>query len=290
MGSQRAVVKFNEPRAKRRLGQHFLKDKGVIDRIVRWIHPSERDVILEIGAGRGALSARLASRAYRLIAVELDKDCIPILTQTLAPYESACVVAGDILQINLRELLFPLCQPRLRLRIAGNLPYNIATSIIELLLQLDLPISDMFFMLQLEVAQRILAKPGSREYGYLPVLCQHRAEVRMGFKISPSCFVPRPKVVSATISFNLKPSPLTTECEAAFETLTKAAFSHRRKTLANSLARRPELAKIAHILLERAGIDGSRRPESLSVAEYEQLAQVFYESFLSLSGRSEART
>jgi 16S rRNA (adenine1518-N6/adenine1519-N6)-dimethyltransferase len=279
MGARSQLVKSYKPNLKKRFGQHFLRDKGVIDRIVRWIKPVPGDLILEIGAGDGALSSRLAPLTARFIAVELDADCVPLLEAELERFEAAFVVPADILQLDLKELVSRHMGPGLRLRIAGNLPYNIASAIIDRLLHSGLPYEDMFFMVQLEVAQRILAKPGCREYGFLSVDCQHHADVRMGFKVSPACFVPRPKVSSATVSFRPRLSPLDPALEPDFEALAKAAFGYRRKTLANSLVRHPVFGKISGALLKRAGIDGSRRAEDLSVREFERLAQVFHDCF-----------
>jgi 16S rRNA (adenine1518-N6/adenine1519-N6)-dimethyltransferase len=280
MGARSRLVKPNAPMAKRRLGQHFLRDKGVISRIVRWIDPDSTDLLLEIGAGDGALSMQLAPRVSRLLAIELDAECIPILENNLSPYESAVVIADDFLQLNLAELASRYAQPGQELRIAGNLPYNIATAIIDILLHSGLFIKDMHFMLQLEVVQRITASPGSREYGYLSVSCQHYCDVRMGFKVPPACFAPRPKVSSAMIRFQPKRFARTDGAiEQHFEALAKAAFSYRRKTLLNSLARHPVYGKIAEELLIRTGIDGSRRAEALSVQEYESLAQIYVNQF-----------
>lgn len=272
MGVSPRLVKFNEPGPKRRLGQHFLRDRGVVDRIVRWIQPSNDDVFLEIGAGTGALSRHLAPGVSRFIAVEVDADCIPNLEDALAGYPSATIVQGDILRMDLSQIVASYLEGGLRLRIAGNLPYNISTVIIEKLLHLDLPISDMRFMVQLEVAQRITAVPGTKDYGYFSLACQHRAVCRMGFKVSPGCFVPRPKVSSAVVSLHAKPQTWDCTLESDFESLCKAAFSYRRKTLENSLSRHPIWGRIASELLERAGIRGSRRAEELSLDEYERLA------------------
>jgi 16S rRNA (adenine1518-N6/adenine1519-N6)-dimethyltransferase len=261
---------------KKRFGQHFLRDKGVISRIVRWIDPGPNDLFLEIGAGDGALSTQLAPQAARLLAIEMDIDCIPILESNLSPHRSAVVIPADFLQLNLADLLSGYGQAGQPLRVAGNLPYNIATVIIDILLHAALPIEDMHFMLQLEVAQRITAAPGSRDYGYLSVDCQHHCEVRMGFKVPSACFVPRPNVSSATISFRPKRTEkVHAEFERHFEAIAKAAFSHRRKTLANSLGKHPVYGKISGELLTQAGIDGSRRAEELSVAEYERMAQTY---------------
>jgi 16S rRNA (adenine1518-N6/adenine1519-N6)-dimethyltransferase len=274
MGACYRLVKCNDPAFKKRFGQHFLRDTGVIGRIVRWIQPTSNDFVLDIGAGDGALSTHLAPGVARLIAIEVDRDCIPRLEKALAPFESATVIEADILQLNLVELVSRYLQPGQRLRIAGNLPYNIATAIIEKLLHIKLPIEQMFFTVQLEVAQRITAQPGSRQYGFLSVYCQHRAFVQMGFKISPACFIPKPKVSSAMVSFRPKAYPPDSNVELDFEALCKAAFGYRRKTLQNSLRRHPQFGGFADALLRRAGIDGSRRAEDLSVRDYEFLASV----------------
>jgi len=279
MGARQWLVKSNEPMAKKRFGQHFLRDTGVIDRIVRWIQPASHDVFLEIGAGDGALSCALAPNVFRLVAVEVDRDCIPRLESALSAFESAILIPGDILQLNLDELVSSNLPEGQKLRVAGNLPYNIATAVIARLLHAGLQIEDMFFMVQLEVAGRILAKPGSRDYGFLSVDCQHHAEVRMGFKVSPACFVPRPKVSSATLSLHPRSSLLLRDLENIFEELAKAAFSYRRKTLANSLAQHPQFGSISSALLDYAGIDGARRAEDLSVQEYEHLATVYGNHF-----------
>jgi 16S rRNA (adenine1518-N6/adenine1519-N6)-dimethyltransferase len=277
MGAETKLVKFNEPGAKKRLGQHFLRDKGVIDRIIRWIHPVASDVFWDIGAGDGALSLRLAPLVAGLTAIEIDQDRIPGLNHALADIPSARVIAGDFLQLELLQLAGRLPRGQ-KLRIAGNLPYNVATAILGRLLHSSLPIEDMFFMVQLEVAQRVAAHPATRQYGFLSVICQHLSEVRMGFKVSPACFVPRPQVTSATISIRPKGIPPGSQYEADFESLCKAAFAYRRKILSNSLSKHPVFGKISNELLARADIDGSRRAEELSVDEFEHLARVFVDS------------
>jgi len=279
MGVYPRLVKSNAPSAKKRFGQHFLRDTGVIDRIVRWIQPASDDVFLEIGAGDGSLSSRLAPSVSRYLALEIDTECIPQLEQTLKPFPSAVILPGDFLQLDLADLFARFLAPGQTIRIAGNLPYNIATVIIEKLLHPNYPIRDMYFMVQLEVAQRITAHPSSKEYGYLTVYCQHHAEVQLGFKVSPACFVPRPKVSSSMVA--LRPRLRQTEpgFESKFEEVAKAAFGHRRKTLSNSLSKHPVLGKVSHSLLVRAGIDGSRRAEELTVFEFEHLASIYHNEF-----------
>jgi 16S rRNA (adenine1518-N6/adenine1519-N6)-dimethyltransferase len=260
------------PAAKKRFGQHFLRDSGILDRIVRLVRPGPEDVVVEIGAGRGALTTRLAEAAGRVLAVEIDEDCIELLRPSLEPLPSAVLCPGDILHMDVAALIAPYLTAGRNLRFVGNLPYNIATAIIDQLLDLDLPVHDMVFMVQLEVAERITAKPGTREYGYFSVYCGHRAEARIAFRVSPACFVPRPQVDSAVVVFNPKPRALDRAAEAEFKRLVKAAFAYRRKTVANSLRRDPEWGPVSAELLGCAGIDGSLRPESLSASDYERLA------------------
>lgn len=269
------LVKPYASNHKKRLGQHFLRDTGTIERIVRWMQPRPEDIYLEIGSGDGALSSRLAAGTRRLVAVEFDIDCIAKLEEALAPFESAIVIREDILRLDLIERLTPLLEPGTRFRVAGNLPYNIATAIIDRFLHSGLPVLDMIFMVQLEVAQRITAGPGTKKYGYLSVQCQHHCDVEMGFKVAPGCFVPRPRVHSAMVSLHPKKMDRDPDFERDFEALCKAAFSHRRKTLANSIGMHPRLGPVSSDLLKMTGIDGSRRAEDLSVAEFEVLARIY---------------
>ncbi len=277
MGGGSSLVKFNDPGAKRRFGQHFLRDTGVLKRIIQWIKPAGGDFFVEIGAGDGALSILLAESGARVLAVELDRDCIPFLEKALNPFKSAEAIQADILQLDLAKLLSGRLPSGQKIRVVGNLPYNIGTAIIERLLRLRMPVADMYFMLQLEVAQRLVANPGSRVYGFLSVFCQYYAEVQLGFTVSPACFVPRPQVSSALVCLRPKLIRRKLNLEACFEASAKAAFAYRRKTLRNSLERHSAFGKFAQTLLKRAGIDESRRAEQLSVAEYEKLAQTIYD-------------
>jgi 16S rRNA (adenine1518-N6/adenine1519-N6)-dimethyltransferase len=261
---------------KRRYGQHFLKDAGVLNRIISLIQPSPQDLMIEIGAGDGALAGRLAPRVGRLIAVEIDRDHIPTLTEALAPFPGAEIIAVDILKTDLASLISSHLDSGLRLRIVGNLPYNIGTAIIEKLLSEPFPIEDMIFMLQYEVSARIAAAPGSEDYGYFSVFCQHYCEVKLGFKVSPACFVPRPKVQSALITMRPRPGVSNAAANSSFLAIAGAAFAYRRKKLANSLRRDPRIGPITGALLSEAGIDGSRRAEELSLQEYECMASILH--------------
>ncbi len=263
-------------RLKKRYGQHFLRDTGIIRRIVDLIKPGPGDLMVEVGAGDGAISMRLAPKVLRLFAIEIDRDVLPSLSLALKPCSNTEIVGQDVLSLDLPALVSPYLAPGVELRFAGNLPYNIGTAIIEKLMALPLPIRDMTFMLQLETADRIVAAPGSKQYGFFSVFCQHNCDIRLAFTVSPACFVPRPRVNSAMIVLRPRGGSRDPRFEDDFLTVTKAAFAYRRKTLANSLQRHAGLGPVAAELLAAAGISGSRRAEDLSVAEYERLTRAFH--------------
>ncbi len=260
---------------KKRYGQHFLRDRGTIERIVELIAPTSNDLMIEIGGGDAALSVRLAPRVFQLLTVEIDRDLIPALEEALAPFPNAEVLSQDILETDLGEIAQRRLVPGLRMRVVGNLPYNVGTAIVESLLVQVLPIEDMVFMLQLETAQRIAAEPGTGEYGYFSVLCQYFCTTRLCLRVSPACFVPRPKVQSAVVSLHPRRHVRDQGAEHAFLRITKAAFAYRRKKLVNSLRQDAALGCIADRILDVALINGSRRPEDLSVEEYERLTDAF---------------
>ncbi len=261
--------------AKKRFGQHFLRDSVVTDRLLRLIRPSRNDVLIEVGAGSGILTARLAPLVDRLVAVELDRDVLPALADAVAAFPSVTVVNADILTVDLNALVERVADATLRA--AGNLPYNIATAVIGKFLMSGLPFRDLTYMVQLEVAERITAAPGSKRYGYLSVQCQHLADTSLAFKVHPAAFRPPPKVMSAVIVLRPKPGFADPRLESTFSELVKSAFSHRRKMIANSFRQSPLLGQISERLLTEAKIDGSRRPEQLSVQEYENLARICLE-------------
>ncbi len=266
---------------KRRFGQHFLRDTAVLERLVRLIAPKRNDIFLEIGAGRGALSRVLCPRVASLVTVEIDRDCIQTLQQTLSEFTSAQVIHGDILSAQTQQYLLSRLSHTQPFRVVGNLPYNISTAIIQRYLNHESAVEDMTFMLQLEVAKRIAASPGNRDYGFLSVVCQYFSQVEMHFRVAPHSFVPQPKVFSAIVTLRPKSPKVTAEIGPHLIEVAKAAFRHRRKTLANSLKLSFPPEADTDGVLASAGIDGQRRPETLSVEEYEQLARTcIIEAFL----------
>jgi 16S rRNA (adenine1518-N6/adenine1519-N6)-dimethyltransferase len=261
---------------KKRFGQHFLRDTGILGRLERLIEPAKGDCVIEIGAGDGALSVRIAPLVSRYLAIEIDADHMAALRAALAPWSHATVVHGDILDLDLYPLLNDANRESLRPRIIGNLPYNLATAIIRNSLRLQAHVSDLIYMVQLEVAQRIIAPSGSRTYGYLSIDCQHRADVRLAFKVSAACFVPRPRVMSAVVSFRPRGIDSRSKMDLCFDDLVKAAFAYRRKTLLNSLRRNPEFGSVAEKMLAEAGIAYNRRAEEITIAEYQRLALIYF--------------
>jgi len=249
--------------ARKRFGQHFLHDPRVIDRIVAAIDPRPGQPILEIGPGRGAITAPLLERAGRLEVVELDRDLAPQLAAQFKDRGELIVHSADALKVDFTAL----AQGRL-LRVCGNLPYNISTPLLFHLLAHSASIADMHFMLQREVVERMVAPPGGKEYGRLTVMLAARARTAKLFEVGPGAFRPPPRVHSALV--RLVPyaaPPFAIEDPARFALVVAKAFQQRRKTLRNALREQVDAAGFAS-----AGIDPARRAESLAPEDFARLA------------------
>jgi 16S rRNA (adenine1518-N6/adenine1519-N6)-dimethyltransferase len=256
--------------ARKRFGQHFLEPAWA-DKIVKAIGPSSADTFLEIGSGPGILTLRLAPKVNRLIAIEIDRDLIAELTPKLPP--NASIVSGDILEIDLGAIA-----PDGPLRVAGNLPYNISSPILFRLLDLKAtrPVQDATLMLQREVADRIIAKPGSAEYGVLSILMQWQASVTKLLTLPPGAFRPPPKVMSAVIRLAFHQPDVAVRDPRIFTRLVRSVFTQRRKTLSNALATfAADFDVSSGSALTRAGIDPTRRPQTLEIVEIARLADIF---------------
>lgn len=255
-------------RAKKRFGQNFLVDKSVIERIVDSINPQAEDNIIEIGPGLGALTKPLLEKVNELHVIELDRDIIPRLVKNCSTDGNLIVHETDVLKFNFAKH-FEAMKTENLLRIAGNLPYNISTAVLFLLLGNRNIIKDMHFMLQKEVVERICAMPGNRTYGRLSVMIQAYCKVSPLFTVPASAFTPAPKVESAIL--RLEPNDMYSKDiknPGVFEDLVKHAFSHRRKTLANTLKNICSSDQI-----RQANIDPGQRAEQLSVQNYIKLYQ-----------------
>jgi len=273
------------PRARKRFGQHFLEPAWV-EKVVRAIDPRSADTFIEIGPGRGALTRPLAARAKRVFAYEIDRDLAAELRAEAIP--NVTVVEGDVLDTLILDQLAPSAEPQQGmqrapspepLRVAGNLPYNAASPIMFKLADLfaaGVPIGDATLMLQREVADRLVAAPGTREYGVLSVLLQHVATIDILLKLPAGAFRPAPKVLSALVRLRFHPPLPTVASPKAFTGIVRAVFTRRRKTLANALhAVDTSGQRSFGPVLEDAGLDGRRRPETLTVAEFARLADAY---------------
>ncbi len=259
-------------RPKRRLGQSFLVDRNILRKILKAGDLRWEDQVLEIGAGVGTLTQALAEQCHGVLAVEVDPGLFSILQEVLGGRPEVTLVHGDALSLDFERLL----EKDGRWKVIANLPYSIATPLLTRLLNLSSRFSLLLLMVQAEVAERLMASPGKKTYSSLTVLTQYYADVQVVARVSPGAFYPRPHVDSAVLRLEPLPTPRVAPRDVAlFFRLVRAAFAHRRKTLVNALIQsewitldRPELQTV----LLRAGIDPSRRGETLTVREFQMLA------------------
>jgi 16S rRNA (adenine1518-N6/adenine1519-N6)-dimethyltransferase len=255
---------------RKRFGQHFLAPAWA-DKVVRAIAPARDELFLEIGPGPGALTLRLASRVDHLTAIEIDRDLVAALKPQLP--RNVDLVVGNILDVDLARYL--VAGP---LRVAGNLPYNISSPIIFKLLATARQSTDLLdatVMLQLEVAERLAAKPGTKDYGVLTIFTALQADVQRVLTLPPGAFRPPPRVQSAVVKLTFRPSPLPAGSEAAFDTMVRTVFMQRRKTLLNAFRPYAESrGQDSKALLTAADIDPVRRPETLTQADLLRLVSV----------------
>lgn len=259
--------------AKKSLGQNFLVGAHYPTRIVAAVAPQPNETIIEIGPGHGALTELLVATEANVIAIELDQDLIPELTAGFAAHSNFRLVAADALDVNFCELI----QPATAARVVANLPYYVSTPILQRLIEHRACIREMTLMLQREVVERIMAKPGGKEYGYFSALVQFYCEAKKLFDVPPGAFRPIPKVHSSIVQLRLREVPAAkVHDEAFFIELLKALFAQRRKTIWNNL--RASKGKFncdevtLRVALETAQLDPQRRAETLSLEETARLA------------------
>ena len=257
----RHILKKFKLRAVKGLGQNFLIDAEAVRKIVEAADICAGEEVLEIGAGIGTLTQGLLEAGANVTAIELDKKLPAVLKETLAGYENFRLIEGDVLKINLVEIM-----PR-RFKVVANLPYYITTQILLTLLEKNLPVTKIVTMVQREVAERMTAAPGSKIYGALSVAVQFRSEARIAFEVPPESFLPPPEVTSAVVVCDVRKPPFEVD-EDFFTKVVRSAFAQRRKTLLNSLSR----AGFDKEKILSSGIDATRRAETLSLEEFAQLA------------------
>ena len=255
----------------KKLGQNFLVDEQVVDGIVAAAAVKPGEAVLEIGPGIGTLTQGLAEAGANVTAVELDRQLLDVLAKTLAGYDNVRIIHGDILRIDIsREIRAE------KFKVIANLPYYITTPIIMRLLEERLPVELMVTMVQKEVAERMVAAPGSKDYGALSVAVQFYTQPEIMFVVPPQAFIPAPAVESAVIRCRVRPAPpVSVTDEKAFFRVVKAAFAQRRKTLANALKGGGIAKEVVDAMLRQTGIDGGRRGETLTLAEFAALANAW---------------
>jgi 16S rRNA (adenine1518-N6/adenine1519-N6)-dimethyltransferase len=257
----------------RPLGQHFLFDQGILERIADAADLCIGDCVLEVGPGPGALTQCLAQRAGKVAAVELDAKLMPALEARMAPYGNVTLLNADIMRIDLKRL-WETEFGRSPFKVVANLPYYITTPVIMLFLESGLPVVSLTVMVQKEVADRLASPPGSRVYGAISVAVQYRTEIRRAFDVPPGAFSPPPRVQSTVIHMAVRDHPpVDVADDALFQKVVRGCFAMRRKTLRNNIAATFGVSgEEAAVLLHEAGLDPAERAERLGLQEFARLA------------------
>lgn len=264
----------------KKFGQNFLIDTHVLDKIISAAHITREDMVLEIGPGIGTMTQYLAEAAGKVIAVEIDKNLIPILSDTLSEYQNVRIINEDVLKLDLRKLADEENGGK-AIKVVANLPYYITTPIIMGLFENHVPVESITVMVQKEVADRMQSGPGSKDYGALSLAVQYYAEPYIVANVPPNCFMPRPKVGSAVIRLTRhKEPPVEVKDEKLMFDIIRASFNQRRKTLANGLNNSDKITCSKEIIteaIEKLGKGPSVRGEALSLQEFASLSNDIFE-------------
>lgn len=262
--------------AKKSLGQNFIIDTNILRNIVAAGNVDEETTVIEIGPGIGALTEQIAKSAKEVFAFEIDDRFLPVLDDTLADYSNVTIFHQDILDVDFEKFKKDYLKETSRLVVIANLPYYITTPIIMHLLESSLAVETMLLMMQKEVASRLEAIPSTKAYGSLSIAIQYYTEVELAFTVPKTVFMPQPNVESAVIRLDVRQDPaIHVQNEALFSKIVRASFVQRRKTIWNNLRRalnNKEKQEVLKKAFKEAGIDPSRRGESLSIEEFGALA------------------
>ncbi|MGG3468405.1 16S rRNA (adenine(1518)-N(6)/adenine(1519)-N(6))-dimethyltransferase RsmA [Neobacillus pocheonensis] len=269
---------------KKSLGQNFLIDTNILKKIVSFADLTEESGAIEIGPGIGALTEQLARSAQKVVAFEIDQRLLPILADTLSPYPNVSIIHNDVLEADVGTVMAEQFAGLTDVMVVANLPYYVTTPIIMKLLEEHLPIRGIVCMLQKEVADRISAKPGTKDYGSLSIAVQYYTEAETVMIVPKTVFVPQPNVDSAVIRLIKRESPaVSVKDEDFFFQVTKASFAQRRKTLLNNLTSQlpdgKQKKELILAALAAGGIEPSRRGETLSLEEFGRLSDELYPYF-----------
>lgn len=269
----------------KKFGQNFLIDANILEKIIASAEITKEDCVIEIGPGIGTMTQYLAENAREVVAVEIDKNLIPILEDTLKEYENVSILNEDILKVDLNRLVKEKNDGR-PIKVVANLPYYITTPIIMGLFESHVPLSSITIMVQKEVADRMQVGPGTKDYGALSLAVQYYAKPEIMLNVPPACFMPRPNVGSAVIRLTrFEEPPVKTQDERKMFSIIRAAFNQRRKTLANALtnglAYTNEEGKVIHVsrkevceALEKMGLSQTIRGEALSLEQFARLSNL----------------
>ena len=271
------IIQKYEFTFQKKFGQNFLIDSHVLNKIISSADITKDDFVLEIGPGIGTMTQYLAEAAGRVLAVEIDKTLIPILHETLSSYDNVEVINEDVLKLDICKIVEEKNGGK-PIKVVANLPYYITTPIIMGLLEAHVPVESITVMVQKEVAMRMQAGPGTKDYGALSLAVQYYCEPYIAANVPPNCFMPRPKVGSTVIRLTrYSQPPVTTEHEQLMFRLIRASFNQRRKTLANGLNNAPDLhyskEQIAQAI-EKLGVSASIRGEALTLEKFAKLADI----------------
>lgn len=274
------IIQKYEFMFQKKFGQNFLIDTHVLEKIITSAGVTKEDCVLEIGPGIGTMTQYLAENARQVVAVEIDKNLIPILGETLAGYDNVTIINEDILKVDIKAIADQYNDGR-PIKVVANLPYYITTPIIMGLFESGVPIDNITVMVQKEVADRMQEGPGSKDYGALSLAVQYYAEPEIVAIVPPNCFIPRPNVGSAVIRLTRhKEMPVQVKDEKLMFRIIRASFNQRRKTLQNGLNNSPDLPyskeKIAGAI-ERMGLPATVRGEALSLAQFAELSDILGE-------------
>lgn len=274
----RTILSEHGHRMRKSLGQNFLIDGNIVENIIEGAGVTQEDTVLEIGPGIGSMTEILSEKAKKVIAVEIDKNLIPILEQTLAHRENIEVIHQDILKLDLDQLHREMGLKE-GFKVVANLPYYVTTPIIMALLEGEAPVHSITVMIQKEVADRILSSKDVKAYGALTVACNLYADVREVLTVPPTVFLPRPKVASTVITLTPKANDLTPEERKLLFGIVKDAFGKRRKTLLNSLSSGNMAFSKEQVreALGKAGVDPIKRAENLDIEDFKRIREAFSE-------------
>lgn len=278
-GNTAAIIQKYDFTFQKRYGQNFLIDEHVLDKIVNAAEITKDDYVIEIGPGIGTLTQYLCEQAGKVTAIEIDKDLIPILKETLSEYDNVNVIHADVMKTDLKKLIEENAEGR-SVKFVANLPYYITTPIIMGLLEMKLPIKGITVMVQKEVAQRMQCQPGSKDYGALSLAVQYYADAYIAANVPPNCFMPRPKVGSAVIRLTVHDTaPVEVKDEKLMFSLIRASFNQRRKTMVNAVANYDGLSITKEEMaqaLNKVGLSETIRGEALSLSQFAVLANELY--------------